>query len=116
MATAAAARRGKLMSVEACSSIDPVLRALAVGTPVIASIRFKAGELTDAPLNSTAGHLIVVRGIEDGQVIAHDPAAPDHESVLRRYALDEFSRAWLTQRGVVYFYSDAADALADGTP
>lgn len=107
MATRAAARRGKLVSVEACLSFDAIARALASGAPVITSIRFGAGELKGAPLRETAGHLIVVRGIEDGFVVAHDPAAPDHDSVLRRYPIAEFTRAWLAQRGIAYLFAAA---------
>ncbi|MCR9277417.1 MAG: C39 family peptidase [Pseudomonadaceae bacterium] len=106
MTTAAAARRGRLMSIEACSSFDPLLRALASGTPVITSVRFGPGELRDAPLERTDGHLVVVIGIENNTVICHDPAAPDHNSVLRRYDATEFSRAWLAQRGATYFFAD----------
>ncbi len=107
MAIRAAAKRGKLVSVEASTSFDSLIRALCNHSAVIASIRFEAGELSSAPLAKTGGHLIVVRGIQDGHVIVHDPAAPDHQSVLRRYAIDQFARAWLAERGVAYFFASA---------
>lgn len=74
------------------------------GKLLIASIRFGEGELSDAPISKTAGHLVLVRGIErrgDGttRVLVNDPAAKDLAGVRRSYLLEEFERAWT---GVAY--------------
>ncbi len=70
--------------------------------PLIASISYRAGELTNAAIQETSGHLVVVRGYNPGVVIVNDPAAPDYSTVKRAYVLDEFMRAWLGHKAVAY--------------
>ena len=77
------------------------------GIPIVASIRYSAGELAGAPMEATDGHLIVLTGYENGVVLANDPAAPTH-AVLRRYRRDELTRAWLERRGIGYVLFDPA--------
>ncbi len=72
------------------------------GLPVIASVRYRAGELTGAPVPETTGHLLVLTGWEGGEVLVNDPAAPRAGEVPRRYRLDELSRVWLERGGVGY--------------
>ena len=70
---------------------------------VIASIAFKKDELPGAPLEKTPGHLVLIRGYKDGQILVADPAAPDTPSVLRAYEAKAFARAWLqNKQGAAY--------------
>ena len=116
----AAARRGRLGAVELVSDWETVRQVLtfdgnsgggrAPSCPaVIASIRFRAGGLPGSPLPKTGGHLVAVRGIADGAVLAHDPAAPT-ASVLRRYDALRFASAWMRHRGAAYVFASASAA------
>ena len=75
---------------------------LAEGMPIIASVRYAAGELTGAAVAETPGHLLVLTGNAGGDVFVNDPAAPTASGVSRRYRLDEFRRVWLERAGVGY--------------
>ena len=73
---------------------------IAAGVPLGISIAFGPGELTGAPIRSTAGHLLVVRGFtEDGDVIVNDPAASSNAGVRRVYDRGELERAWQRASG-----------------
>ena len=75
---------------------------LARGLPVIASVRYTAGELTGAAAQATPGHLLVLTGYEDGVALVNDPAAPTAATVARRYSIDELRRVWLDRASVGY--------------
>lgn len=105
----AAARRGVLGAVELFSGWRRVADLLTNGTRIVASIRFAAGELDGSPRPQTGGHLVLLRGIEDGKVVVNDPAAPP-ECVELRYDIAQFARAWLCHRGTAYVFADAASA------
>ena len=102
LAIRCAAAHGRLGAVEAVASWEPVIRILRAGSPVVASIRFRRGELLGAPLASTNGHLVTVYGIVGDRVLVHDPAAPDAASVPRSYDAQAFTNAWLRRRGAAY--------------
>jgi hypothetical protein len=72
--------------------------------PIIASVRFGQGELTNAPIADTTGHLVVITGLSGANVLVNDPAAPDIASVPRRYDREEFTAAWLDKTGVGYVF------------
>jgi hypothetical protein len=70
--------------------------------PIVASVRYTAGELSGAPLGETTGHLVVVTGCDGAHVLVNDPVAPTAADVPRRYRLDEIQRVWLDRAGVGY--------------
>jgi hypothetical protein len=85
------------------------------GLPVIASVRYGAGELTGAAIGETSGHLLVLTGYDSGDVFVNDPAAPRAAEVVRRYRLDELRRVWLARSGmgyVLFTVASTPDAVA----
>ncbi len=82
--------------------------------PVIASIAWKRGELSRAPIPRSEGHLVVIRGFDpSGNVIVNDPAGCDDSRVRRVYRRDEFARAWFCSGsgGVAYLVRPDSSAL-----
>ena len=100
----AAARRGRLGGVELMSSWTDVRHALSIEIPVVASVRFKTGELPNSPMPATGGHLVLLRGIDDGTVRVNDPAALPG-AVDRRYDARAFAAAWMRERGAAYVFA-----------
>ena len=78
------------------------------GIPIVASVRYAAGELGGAAVAATSGHLLVLVGLEGDAVLVNDPAAPTAASVPRRYRADELGKAWLARGGVGYVLFDPA--------
>ena len=85
-------------------SLRPAERLIRHGIPLVASIAFGPGELDGAPLESSPGHLLVIRGFtRDGRVIVNDPAADHARGVRRVYKRRQFENVWLpTTGGTVY--------------
>ncbi|MFF4652149.1 C39 family peptidase [Streptomyces sp. NPDC001380] len=76
-------------------SLNDAERLVRAGIPVITSQSFLAAELDGAGYG-TAGHLMAVVGFTaDGDVVAHDPAAPDDAAVRRVYRRRQFENVWL---------------------
>ncbi|MET1039185.1 MAG: peptidase C39 family protein [Aeromicrobium sp.] len=86
------------------------------GIPLVASVAFGRGELTGAPISSTPGHLLVIRGFtRSGQVIANDPAGSNNSNVRRVYSRAQFEKAWLKgSGGVVYVIRPTSVPLPAG--
>lgn len=76
-------------------SFAQVERLIAAGIPVSISVSYGRGELRGSPIGSTAGHLIVVRGIAaNGDIVANDPAFPTDRQVQVTYDRAQLDRAW----------------------
>jgi hypothetical protein len=80
--TAYAAAQGLDAYLACFSSLAQLEPWIAAGVPVVISVAWKAGELANAPIASSAGHLLIVIGFDEtGQVIVADPRA-EHETQL----------------------------------
>jgi hypothetical protein len=96
--------------LERFSDWEAVATRLASGTPLIASIAVVGGALEGAPYRDTAGHLVVIRGLEGGEyVIVNDPAVAAQEDGRRRYRRDQFERAWMARGGTAYVLTGPKD-------
>jgi hypothetical protein len=87
-------------------SIDELESEIEAGRPVVISHRWSEGQLRDAPIRSSEGHLIVVVGFtREGDVVVNDPAA-DPAHVRRTYARADLEKTWLGNGdGVCYLVS-----------
>jgi hypothetical protein len=111
--TAYASSFGLRASVNRFDSLGQVERWVAAGVPVVASIAWKRGELSGAPIPGSDGHLLVIRGFDlSGNVIVNDPAGRDDSQVRRVYRRDEFARAWFSSGsdGVAYLVYPSGSA------
>jgi hypothetical protein len=111
--TAYAATRTGHAFVTRLADLRAAERYIAAGIPLVASISFGSGELTGAPISSTAGHLLVIVGFtETGDVVVNDPASRSRSGVRRTYDRAELEAAWLGgSGGVVYVIRDDAHSL-----
>jgi hypothetical protein len=79
---------------------------IAAGLPIAASIAWQPGDLPGAPLDRSAGHIVVVRGFTaSGDVIVNDPAQPAVRHVYERTA---FGACWLAHGGVALLVAPPA--------
>jgi hypothetical protein len=110
--TAYAAQHGLLGYVSRMSSLGQVERWIEAGLPVVASMAWDPGELRNASVPSTDGHLLVIVGFTaDGNVVVNDPAADPRlgQSVRRVYDRGQFEGLWLkASAGTVYLIYPAA--------
>lgn len=96
-----AATLGLESQLERFTTMDQVRARLAEGQPIIASINFEPGTFPSNVMNSTDGHLIVIRGFnEQGDLIVNDPASKDRGNGII-YKADELANAWLVNTGGV---------------
>jgi hypothetical protein len=95
---------------------DQVHQMIARGTPVIASIRFRSGEVKGFLYESTEGHLLVIRGFKpNGDVIVNDPANKEKGNGVV-YKPQEFAKAWFDQGGVGYVIERPNDNVPTTAP
>ncbi|GGO92308.1 membrane protein [Nocardioides phosphati] len=114
--TGYAGSRAARAAVTRLASLRDAERFIARGIPLVASISFSSGQLTGAPISSTAGHLVVISGFTSaGNVIVNDPAASSDSTVRRTYKRSEFEAAWQRKsHGLVYAVRDAAHTFPTG--
>lgn len=104
--TAYAASLGLDAYVTRFDSLAGVEQWIVAGVPVAINIEFEEGELDGAPMPSSDGHIIVVRGFDRrGNPIVNDPAgrADQGENVRIVYDRAQLERAWQGRpAGTVY--------------
>jgi hypothetical protein len=94
--TAYAARRVGHAYVTRLRSLRAAEAWIEKGVPLVISVSFGRGQLTGAPISSTAGHLMVVVGFtKTGDVVVNDPAAATNKGVRRTYDRGQLEDAWL---------------------
>ena len=95
-----ASRFGLRAFVAYLRDLSQARRFLAEGVPLALSISWKEGELHDAPLSESDGHIVVLRGFDShGDPIVNDPA---HVTIRVVYPRAQFQAAWLNHGGVAY--------------
>jgi hypothetical protein len=100
--TAYAGQHGLTAYVSRMSSLAQVERWIEAGIPVVASLAWSPGELGNAAVPSTDGHLLVIVGFTaNGDAVVNDPAADPRLgiSVRRVYPRAQLEHLWLTHSG-----------------
>ena len=105
--TAYAAEYGLKCCVTRCSSLAQAEAEIYQARPLIISVSFKNGELKNAPIKQTDGHLILLCGLdENGDFIALDPAAKTAKTARRIYSRKDLVKVWLkNKRGLAYAFA-----------
>jgi hypothetical protein len=111
--TAVGASRVTDAFVTRLADLQAAERFVRAGIPLVVSIRFSRGELTGAPISTSAGHLVVLAGFTAaGDPVVMDPAAATDATVRRTYDRAQFERAWLRgSTGMAYVLRDAVHPL-----
>lgn len=100
-ATSFAGMDGYVARFRSLAALEPWI---AAGVPLVLSVAFAPGALPGAPIPSSDGHLLVLRGFDRaGNPIVNDPAAPSDAAVPRVYPRAALERAWLSgSHGTTY--------------
>jgi len=99
------------------TSLESAEKFVAAGIPVIMSIAWDKGDLTNSGIESTNGHLLTVVGFDaDDNVVVNDPAndpeSPQTSPVRRTYLREEFELLWLeASGGTVYLIYPAGTTV-----
>lgn len=88
--TAALGCYGFEAKVEFMTDLTEALREIEAGRPIITGVRYQEGQLENAAIAKTNGHIIVLVGYQDNHLIVNDSAAPANDQVRRKYRLDQF--------------------------
>lgn len=92
--------------------VEQLERLTAAGFPVIVSAAWDEGQLAAAPIKSTNGHLLVVRGFDQrGNVLVNDPAGEGDEAVRFAYDRGQFDAAWSRSHRTAYLIHPVDRAL-----
>ncbi|UOY93967.1 C39 family peptidase [Ectobacillus sp. JY-23] len=105
--------------IEYMNSKDDIKREIIKGNPVGISVQYRNDESINksypvvhgAPIASTPGHILVVKGFvkdPDGKeyFIVNDPASANDLEVERRYLASELDAAWATSGRITYIVHD----------
>lgn len=88
---------GFVVRFRSMAQLEPFI---AAGVPVVISYAFKKGELDNAPIAASAGHLAVVSGFNQvGNPVVNDPAAAGNDEVQRVYRRSQLESLWLQHSG-----------------
>jgi hypothetical protein len=111
--TAYAARLAGKAFVTRLRDLREAEQLVKAGVPPVISIAFGRGQLDNAPISASNGHLLVVVGFRtDGAVIVNDPASKTRKGVRRVYSRAQLERAWLqASGGLTYVIHDKAHPL-----
>ena len=94
--TAYASTQGLQAHVVRFTSFSQLEPWISAGVPAILSVAWGRGELTGAPISSTAGHLIVLVGFDAaGNPVVNDPAGASNTVVRRTYYRSQLEPLWL---------------------
>ncbi len=96
------AQHGLVGYVSRMSSLAQVERWVEAGVPVVASLAWNPGDLANASVPSTDGHLLVIIGFTpEGNAVVNDPAANPNlgQSVRRVYDRSQLESLWLEHSG-----------------
>jgi len=81
---------------------QPLRDCIYAGYPVEFGMAYSAGQLTNSPISSTDGHLVLVVGIAaNGDYICNDPAGSDSRWDHVTYLKSEIANVWLTHSATV---------------
>jgi hypothetical protein len=73
---------------------------IAAGVPVVMSYSWTEGQLPNAPVSSSEGHLGVLVGFDaSGNPVMNDPAGATDGEVRRSYPRADFEALWLDHSG-----------------
>ena len=105
--TAYAGELGLKCCVTRCASLAQAEAEIYQARPLVISVSFKNGELKNAPVKSTEGHLILLTGLDgNGNFIVLDPAAKTAKQVRRIYSRKDLAKVWLkNKRGLAYAFA-----------
>ncbi len=98
----AAARHGFKSYYCRANGQQPIRDFIAQGVPVEIGMAYSAGELTNSPIPSTGGHLVMCVGVTaDGHYICNDPAGSDSRWDHVVYNKNEIAHVWLERSGTM---------------
>ena len=81
-------------------SFEEVYSYIKNGQPVIACISYGKDELKGSKTESSAGHVLAIRGFDSGgNIICCDSAAYHEEQGITVYDRHEFAKAWFSSAG-----------------
>lgn len=98
--TAYAGEHGLKAFVTRLPDLNAAEAYIARGLPLALSAKWAKGELPQAPLAKTNGHLLVLIGFDaSGNPIVHDPAASRSSQVRHTYPRQRFEQLWQAHNG-----------------